>query len=470
VDRELQCPLCERTFAAGAARCPHDGTALIKLIPLSTDPLVGRDLDGRFTLETRIGRGGMGAVYRAWQRSVGRPVAVKVIHSRGDDATARRFLREVRLTSRITHPNSVNVVDFGQTGDGMLYLAMELLEGRTLDQVLIQEGPFSPARLVRVGAQLCDALEAAHRHGIVHRDLKPSNIMLLDGGRDAVKVLDFGLAKALGDEAITRAGTVLGTPIYLSPEVALGRAAEPRSDLYSLGVILYQLAAGRPPFAGGKVRDVLLSHVITPPEPLPPSVPAQIAAVLMKLLEKKPSRRHPDAGSLRTALLVASHALGIDPLAPETAADTLDDPGPRVDATILEEAPAGAAMVGEDMSATLIAPSPVAEVPSEPVAAKEEPAPVVEPAIPEEPANPASPASPPAGLHPAVRAALAADPMLPYRKTDPNERDAAAMSSQMVTTITGVDLAIARLTRPRLWILAAIVCAAAIVVAWLILR
>ena len=305
---ELYCPTCDQIFENTHKRCPIDGTALVRLAN-PKDPLLGRELDGRFTLKRRIGAGGMGAVYLAWQHSVGREVAVKVIHPKHntDREAAKRFLREAKLASRLQHPNTVTVLDFNQTEDGFLYLVMELLVGRQLSDVLREEGPFSVERMVRVALQLCDALEAAHKLSIVHRDLKPGNIIVLDGtpGRDFVKVLDFGLARSLStDESskLTRTGEVVGTPHYLPPEAALGNPMDARGDIYSLGVIFYELLAGRLPFEAEGRRAMMIKHVYEDPLPLPLHIEDRVAAVIMKMLEKEPDRRHRDVHELRTEL------------------------------------------------------------------------------------------------------------------------------------------------------------------------
>src|SRR5262245_21381211 len=183
---EYYCATCEQTFADGGA-CPSDGTRLIR-IGNTVDHLLGRTLEGKYTLEEKLGQGGMGAVYRAEQRGLGRQVAIKVLNAQrmADHEMIKRFLREAKLASRLGHPNAVGVIDFGQTDDGLCYLVMELVTGRTLQEVFAKEGVFAPERLVRIASQICDALEGAHALQIVHRDLKPSNAMLLDGGRDFV--------------------------------------------------------------------------------------------------------------------------------------------------------------------------------------------------------------------------------------------------------------------------------------------
>ncbi len=260
----LYCPTCELEEPSGTV-CPRDGTRLVRLAS-ARDPMIGRNLDDRFTIEEKLGAGGMGAVYRARQHSVGRDVAIKVVHPGlvADRDATKRFLREAKLASRLSHPNIVSVLDFGQTSDGLFYLVMELVNGRTLHDALLDGGRLTLDRVVRIVSQLCDALEGAHALPIMHRDLKPANIMLLTAGRDLVKVLDFGLAKSLAVDAtsitMTSAGAILGTPTFMPPEVANGQPYDERADLYSLGCILYLLVAGRPPFVTDSVPEMIALH------------------------------------------------------------------------------------------------------------------------------------------------------------------------------------------------------------------
>jgi serine/threonine-protein kinase len=306
---EYYCPSCEKHFAAGD-RCPDDGARLVKLVA-QVDPYIGRDLDGRYTILEKLGQGGMGAVYRGSQHSVGRDCAIKVIspHLVSDAEVIKRFLREAKLASKLSHPNAVAVLDFGQTEDGVFYLAMELVTGRTLDQVLKTEGVFRPDRVVRIGTQVCDALEGAHALQIVHRDLKPSNIMLLDRGRDLIKVLDFGLAKSLAPDAalatMTNAGELLGTPAFMPPELATGQRCDGRADLYSLGCTLYLLGSGRLPFESSSPHELIALHVSDEKAPPMPGVSPALAAVVARLLEKEPNARFETAAEAREALEAA---------------------------------------------------------------------------------------------------------------------------------------------------------------------
>ncbi len=306
---ERYCPTCERSFPE-RERCPEDDTVLVRL-GAPTDQLVGSVIDERYTIQRRIGAGGMGAVYGAVQHSVGREVAIKVVNPTlvGDPYIIKRFLREAKLTSRLSHPNAVAVLDFGQTPEGLFYLVMELISGRTLGQVLKADGPFPADRVVRVGSQILDALIGAHALSIVHRDLKPSNVIVLDSapGRDLVKVLDFGLAKSLSHDttmtSVTGSGALLGTPAYMPPEVARGGEADARGDLYSLGVILYQLASGRLPFVGDSIHDLLikLSRETAPPlESF--GVPAPLARVVERLMAREAGDRYPSAALAQGAL------------------------------------------------------------------------------------------------------------------------------------------------------------------------
>ena len=264
----------------------------------------------------------MGSVYRARQLSIGRDVALKVIGERasGHKDTARRFLREARLASQVVHPHTVTVFDFGQTADGLLYLVMELVKGRTLEQVLVDEGPLDPTRIARLAVQICEALEVAHRAGIIHRDLKPGNTILLEDipGRDHVKVLDFGLAKSLsaGDQSnITATGLLCGTPRYISPEAACGQPVDGRTDLYSLGVMLYELASGHGPFEASTNDEMLIAHATQPPEPLR-SIPHVLWNAIERLLAKSPDDRYPSAADCREALMAVSERLATNPAAP----------------------------------------------------------------------------------------------------------------------------------------------------------
>lgn len=283
----------------------------------TTDPLIGRVLDDRFHLRARLGQGGMGAVYVADQPSVGREVAVKVIQGArlgADLAEARsRFIREGRLTARLSSPHIVTVIDAGHTPDGLLYLVMERLHGRGLDRVIAEEAPLPPARVVHLCAQIAFALAAAHRAGVIHRDLKPSNVMLLaePAVRDHLKVLDFGIARSLaGDHTtLTPQGDLFGTPAYVSPEMARGALCGPRSDLYSLGLVAYELLAGRRPFPpAATALAAALQHLTETPAPLPETVPPALARVVMRLLAREPEDRLPSAEAAQSALTAALEA------------------------------------------------------------------------------------------------------------------------------------------------------------------
>ena len=283
---------------------------------------MGRTLDGKYTIQGALGRGGVGVVFRAWQHSMERAVAIKVLRSGlVEDATAvRRFLQEVRSCGRVVHPHVVTAFDFGETADGELYLAMELLEGRTLAELMATEGPLAPARAASLLAGICEGLHAAHEVGLVHRDVKPQNVMVLantGATGEFVKVLDFGLAKLKSVEAgetlagatpesITRTGTVCGTPAYMSPEQIMGGAVDRRADVYSRGVMAWEMLAGRLPFVGDAPMRILLGHLHEAPPPLSllaPQVPPELAALVMRALAKDPAQRPQSAAEFRRGLL-----------------------------------------------------------------------------------------------------------------------------------------------------------------------
>lgn len=302
---EMFCPTCERSFPGGD-RCPEDGAPLM-VLRTRPDPFVGKVIDGRFAIERRIASGGMGTVYCARQVSVAREVALKIIHQRHvDDPTcAKRFLREARIASSLSHPNTVSVFDFGQSSEGVLYIVMELLQGRTLADVLAADGPFAPKRAAWIGVQICDALEAAHVRKVVHRDLKPGNIMVLDEprDRDIVKVLDFGLAKSLFSEATnaTRTDQIVGTPAYMAPELMHGDKATLATDVYALGAMLFELLTGNTPKGIALDADALFS-ALTPPFG---QTPASFANAIVRMLSVFPNERPTSAAAVREAIIAA---------------------------------------------------------------------------------------------------------------------------------------------------------------------
>jgi tRNA A-37 threonylcarbamoyl transferase component Bud32 len=264
---------------------------------------------GQYALEEKIGEGGMGEVYRATHALLKRPTAVKLLRPEiMSRDTLKRFEHEVRQTSRLSHPNTIRVFDFGLTEEGLLYYAMELLDGEDLDRVVRRDGPLGAARLIHVLTQVCGALDEAHAIGLIHRDIKPSNIMLCRRGRehDIVKVVDFGLVKQSGGEALTQTGSFVGTATTAAPEMFTpGAEVGPAADLYSLGVVAYYAATGSWPFDGTGPADFIAAHLTA--APIPPTrrkhdLPADLESVILHCLEKDPADRPPSALALRQAL------------------------------------------------------------------------------------------------------------------------------------------------------------------------
>jgi serine/threonine protein kinase len=265
---------------------------------VAQDPLVGSTLAGRFELAELIGEGGSGVVYRARQLSLDRVVAVKVLNLRAssDPAWVQRFHNEARAAARLAHPNTIRLIDFGQTDDGRLFIAMELLHGRSLRHLLEVGPPPTAERALRIVSQICASLAEAHSHGIIHRDIKPENVFIDD--QDLVKVLDFSIAKLATPEAqVTRDGAIFGTPEYMSPEQCRGAAVDVRSDLYAVGVVAYELLSGRAPFAASSPTEVVMMHLRAPPPPLP-ELPEGVAALVLRALAKDPARRPQSASEL----------------------------------------------------------------------------------------------------------------------------------------------------------------------------
>src|SRR6188768_3431530 len=250
------------------------------------DQFIGRDLlDGQFQILQKIGSGGMGSVYKAAQPAMNRMVAVKILHPKLTNRKdlVSRFRREARAMSHLTHPNTVKVLLYGELEDGSLYIVMEYLEGKNLNQIVRKEGPMSLDRAIPVLIQVCGALQEAHLSGIVHRDLKPENIFLSKQGGivDYPKVLDFGLAKVTerqmqpGSVILTQEGMVFGTPEFMSPEQAQGRILDARSDIYSLAVILYEVLTGKLSFDARTPMEYIQFHVTKPPILLDDRVPGR---------------------------------------------------------------------------------------------------------------------------------------------------------------------------------------------------
>ncbi len=269
------------------------------LVDLHLSPApVGQLLDGRYRVESTLARGGMATVYRAVDIRLDRVVALKVMHPElaADEGFVARFIEEARSAARLSHPAVVAVFDQGEDS-GTVYLAMEYIEGRTLRQVLRERGRLSPTHALDVLDPVLAALEAAHTNGIVHRDVKPENVLVGDDGR--VKVADFGLAKALTNASTATRGLLLGTVNYISPEQALGEVATPRSDVYSAGVMLYELLTGRPPHTGPTDFVVVRRHIeedVPPPSLAEPTVPAQLDELVRRATQREPLRRYSDAG------------------------------------------------------------------------------------------------------------------------------------------------------------------------------
>jgi len=312
------CPQCEREFNPEFKVCPYDGA---ELIIRSEDILSGKMLDGRYRVLHKIGEGGMGAVYKAQQISTGKNVAIKVVsrHLMENPAIIRRFQREVKLQSKLEHPNIVTVIDFSQTQDGHYFFVMPFVEGKSLHRLILDDGKLSLNNFHDLASQICDGLEYAHRKGVIHRDIKGDNIAIANMEHQRViKILDFGLAKAIQQDGssktgaeLTQQGRVMGTPDYMSPEQAKGdtdKVGKP-SDIYSLGVILYQMLSGKLPFESDTPWGVMNKHISEPPVPLRrenPEISQTLERVVLRCLEKEIDKRYPSALAVKRDLAKAA--------------------------------------------------------------------------------------------------------------------------------------------------------------------
>ncbi len=321
------CPVCAREYPDEIRFCQDDGTTLRGAAP--TASLVGQVIADRYHVIKKLGEGGMGQVYLAEHVKMGRRSAIKVMNPsmvHDPDAVAR-FNREAANASRITHPNVCAVYDFGETPDGLIYLAMEFVEGEPLTDLLSREGALPPPRATAIFKQTADALQAAHDLGIVHRDLKPDNIMIARGrdGSDLVKVVDFGIAKAVGgDETgqkVTKTGLVVGTPEFMSPEQLSGDKVDGRSDLYSLGLVFFRMLTGQLPFQAETVQETMIKRLTDAPAKLGPTrpdltFPAGLQEVVDAALVRTPAERY------QTVAKFAEDVVGVVQLRRPTRAAT----------------------------------------------------------------------------------------------------------------------------------------------------
>jgi serine/threonine-protein kinase len=306
-----RCPSCDlRDQDPKRTVCLVCGTELVEVL----DPRLGTVLGGRYRLEEVLGEGGMATVYRARHTLMDRPYAVKVLHRdlAADDKLVERMRREGRSTAALTHPNIVEIYDFGRTDDGAPYLVMELLDGEPLRKVL-RRGRVPHALLVELGVQICRGLARAHDFGVVHRDLKPENVFVGhdDAGEPLVKLVDFGIARSHADPHLTAHGEVVGTPQYMAPERATSREVSTSCDLYSLGVVLFEMATGVLPFQSNSPTGFVLKHMHEPPprpRTLEPSVAPALEALILDLMAKDPAERPVDAHQVLERLRALSPA------------------------------------------------------------------------------------------------------------------------------------------------------------------
>lgn len=266
------------------------------------DPFVGKVIDGRYEIQQRVGEGGMGVVYKSRQISIDRVIALKMLNQQmaSDPTWVQRFYNEAKACSRLQHPNTIRMFDFGQTSDGRLFMTMEFLDGISLRDAL-QKGPLAPQRVVKILIQCCASLAEAHSIGIIHRDIKPDNVFLLNmaGSPDFVKLLDFSVAKLLeGDRMKTQAGVVFGTPQYMSPEQGRGLPLDARSDLYALGILAFEMLTGNVPFHDDNPMTVIQMHLQGQIPPMPDSIPYSVQQIVRRALEKDPGRRYQSSGEM----------------------------------------------------------------------------------------------------------------------------------------------------------------------------
>ena len=312
-----KCSKCPEVYSDMMHFCPNDGNPLTPIA--SQDPFINSVLDGKYLIEESIGKGGMGLVYRAKHVNFNRLFAIKILKNElvSDPQAIKRFRNEANAAGMIRHPNAITISDFNITNDGTAYLVMDYVEGKSLRDILKKEGRQSYQRTVNLIAQVADAAAAAHRKGIIHRDLKPDNIMVedLEDQSEMVRVLDFGIAKLSQNPAysenITVGGAILGSPYYMSPEQCDGRHLDNRSDIYSIGIILYELLVGKVPFRAQTPWGLVKMHCSTPPTPIRnhrADISPALEAAILKALAKDPKDRQQSALELKKELEAALSA------------------------------------------------------------------------------------------------------------------------------------------------------------------
>src|SRR5437868_11923814 len=409
------CSVCNEKFDDSISFCPKDGEVLEE----DSGSLVGKVLDGQYQIEALLGKGGMGAVFRARHILLGDRVAIKVLppEMRSNTEWLRRFQREGQAARRFRHPNAVTVYDLRTSGDGTIYLVMEYVEGNTLDAELKKRVRFSPAEAVAVLIPVMSVLNAAHAMGVVHRDLKPENIMIgkpSTGGEPVVKLLDLGIAKLrevagsekTGNTNLTVAGQMLGTPYYMSPEQwgelphDGNSEIDGRADIYSLGVVLYELIAGKRPFSGLTLAELRRQHVSITPAALhevAPGVSEGFSRAIARSIAKDRGERQSTAGELEKELVAALSDEGIAP--PVSIADLASEPGAGVSRGMVTSPHQTAATLVTGINEAESAPAP-AIIPSQAATM---------PTVVSQPSEPAARPSPPE-MVPPVAVAPAAKP------------------------------------------------------------
>ncbi len=314
VPKVKKCPACNEEYQdTNLVVCPKDRTML--LTP-QKDELIGQILNDRYKVVEEVGRGGMSAVYKGIHELMDRTVAIKVLLPQlvSDTISIKRFQQEAQAASHLQHPNVITVYDYGFVASGQPYLVMDFLEGESLSDIIRHEKQTTTKRMIPIFMQACEALEHAHQKGVIHRDLKSSNIMLIDfeGKKDFVKVVDFGIAKLMPSSGkqsqnLTQTGEVFGSPIYMSPEQCMAQSLDARSDIYSMGAMMYEALTGQPPLMGNSIIDTMQMHMSTPPKPFREirpdlEIPEALERVVLKALAKKPEQRYQSMQELRDAL------------------------------------------------------------------------------------------------------------------------------------------------------------------------